>query len=154
MQQQLAGQWGTFAGQVQPYCIAQLGLTAELIQTRLGTSLIDEAEIIRVLDGLADLLSEIDRSGLDNQLKAYLGREICELQQLLRNYRLSGAMPVLKQAESMLGHSLLDPNYSKFLKNHELGARLLENLSAMANLLTVAVALPQLTQSLSSLLIR
>jgi hypothetical protein len=154
MQQQLAGQWGSFAAQVQPYCIAQLALTAELIQTRLGTSLIDEVEIVKILDGLADLLSEVDRSSLDNQLKAYLGREICELQQSLRNYRISGALPVLKQAESMLGHSLLDPNYSKFLSSHELGARLLENLSAMANLLTVAVSLPQLSQSLGTLLLR
>lgn len=154
MQQQLASHWGTFATQVQPYCIAQLGLTAELIQTRLGTSLIDEEEIAKVLDGLAGLLSEIDRSDLDNQLKAYLGREICELQQLLRNYRISGALPVLKQTESMFGHSLLDPNYSKFLTSHALGARLLENLNAMANLLTVAVALPQLNHSIGSLLLR
>jgi hypothetical protein len=154
MQQQLGGNWGTFAAHIQPYCIAQLGLTAELIQTRLGSKLIDEEEINNLLDAFGDLLSEIDRSELDNQLKAYVTRELLELQQLLRNYKVSGAVPVLKQTESMLGHSLLDPTYSKFLTNHELGARLLENLTAMANLVTVAVALPQLTHGLSTLLLR
>jgi hypothetical protein len=154
MQQQLAGNWGTFSAHIQPYCVAHLGLTAELIQTHLGAKLIDELEINRLLDEFGDLVSEIDRSELDNQLKAYLTRELLELQQLLRNYKVSGAVPVLKQTESMLGHSLLDPAYSKFLTNHELGARLLENLTAMANLVTVAVALPQLTHGLSSLLLR
>lgn len=154
MQQQLAGNWGSFAAQVQPYCIAQLGLTAELIQTRLGTSLLKEEDLLNVLSGLGQLLTEVDQSSLDNDLKAYLGREICELQQMVRNYRVTGAIPILKQAESMLGHSLLDPKYSQFLSNHALGARLLDNLSAMANLLTVAVSLPQLSQGLGSLLLR
>ena len=35
MNQQLAGTWGTFAGLIQPFCIAQLSLTAELIQIGL-----------------------------------------------------------------------------------------------------------------------
>jgi hypothetical protein len=33
--QNLAGQWATFIGQISPQCIAQLSLTAELIQARL-----------------------------------------------------------------------------------------------------------------------
>lgn len=154
LQQQLAGTWGTFAVHIQPYCIAQLGLTAELIQTRLSTCLIPEDDIISILTSVGELQREIDESKLDNTLKAYLGRELCELQQLLRNYRITGAHPVLKQAESMLGHSLLDPSYSRFLTDHALGARLLESLSAMANVLTVAVSLPQLTQGLGGFLLK
>lgn len=44
----------------------------------------------------------------------------------------------------MAGHVLLDPEYASFLKDHELGKRLLDNLNAMAAVLTVAVSLPQL----------
>jgi len=154
LQQHLAGNWGSFAVHIQPYCIAQLGLTAELIQTRLGANLLKNEDLLNVLVGLRTLLAEVDSSSLENDLKAYLGREICELQQLIRNYRVTGAVPILKQTEAMLGHSLLDPKYSHFLTSHDLGARLLENLSAMANLLTVAVSLPQLSQGLSSLLLR
>ena len=154
MQQQLAGQWGTFAGQIQPYCIAQLSLTAELIQTRLNAKFIDEQDLLKIMGSMGELLTEIDASSIDNDLKIYLGRELSELQQSVRNYRFSGAQPILKQAEAMLGHSLLDPKYSQFLTNHALGARLLDNLSAMANLLTVAVSLPQLTQSLGTLLLK
>ena len=154
LQQHLAGNWGTFAAHIQPYCIAQLGLTSELIQTRLGISLLKEEDLLNVLSGLGELLAEIDQSSLDNDLKAYLGREICELQQMLRDYRVTGVIPILKQVESMAGHSLLDPKYSQFLSNHALGVRLLENLSAMANLLTVAVSLPQLSQGFGGLLLR
>lgn len=154
LQQQLAGQWGSFAAHIPSYCIAQLGLTSELIQTRLSTSLISEDDLLKILTAIGEIQREIDESKIDNALKAYLGRELCDLQQLLRNYRISGALPILRQAESMLGHSLLDPSYSRFLTDHALGARLLENLSAMANVLTVAVSLPQLTQCLGSLLLK
>ena len=154
MQQQLNAQWSTFSAHIQPYCIAQLGLTAELIQTRLGAELMEEEDLLKVLSDLSELQDEIDRSVIDRALKAYLCRGLSELQHTIRNYRISGALPILNQTEAMVGHSLLDPAYSSFLKNHALGARLLENLSAMANLLTVAVSLPQLTQALGGHLLK
>ena len=154
MQQQLAGQWGSFAGQIQPYCIAQLSLTAELLQTRITTQLLEETELNRLLAELSTLVQEIDSSKLSPSLKAYLARELTEIQQAIRDYKVNGALPVLRNVEAMLGHSLLDPSYSSFLKDHELGARLLDNLSAMANLLTVAVSLPQLSQGLAALMLR
>jgi hypothetical protein len=42
--------------------------------------------------------------------------------------------------------------YRNFLKDEELGKRLLDNLSAMANLMTVATGLPQLTVAINGLL--
>lgn len=154
MQQQLNGHWGSFIAHIPSHCLAHLSITAELIQTRLETKLIPEEDLNRVMQGIHSLVSEIDSSPLDNSLKAYLGRELGELQRSIRNYKISGAIPILQQTEAMLGHSLLDPSYSSFLTNHALGAKLLENLSAMANVLTVAVSLPQLTQGLGSLLIK
>ena len=97
---------------------------------------------------------KLEAAQLEPGLRAYLARELAELQHCIRNYKITGAVPALRQTEALMGHSLLDPQYSSFLTNHELGTRLLENLSAMANLLTVAVSLPQLTQNLGSLLLR
>jgi hypothetical protein len=154
MQQSLNGQWGSFAAHISPYCTAHLSLTAELIQTKLGSKLLIDEDLAEALSALSDLISEIDKSSLDGALKVYLTKELAELQHSIRNYKLTGAVPILRHAESMLGHSLLDPAYSNFLTNHALGARLLENLSAMANLLTVATSLPQLTQTLGTLFLR
>ncbi len=154
MQQCLTGPWSSFANNISPYCTAHLSLTAELIQTRLGAKLLLDEDLAKTLAGLSDLITDIDSSALDDGLKAYLARELSELQNSIRNYKLTGAVPILRQAEAMLGHSLLDQSYSNFLTNHALGIRLLENLSAMANLLTVAVSLPQLTQGLGALLLR
>lgn len=154
LNQHLAGQWATFIGHISPHCIAHLSLTAELIQTRLGAKLLLDEDLARTLESLSSLISDVDSSALDQALKTYLARELSELQHLIRNYKLTGAVPVLRQTEALLGHSLLDPSYSSFLTSHALGARLLENLSAMANLLTVAVSLPQLTQGLGTLLLR
>jgi hypothetical protein len=154
MQQQLNGQWGSFSTHIQPYCIAQLSLTAELIQTRLGAELMSGEDLVKALADLGELQKEIDCSTLDKTLKAYLCRGLSDLQHAIRNYRISGALPILTQTEAMIGHSLLDPSYSSFLKSHALGSRLLENLSAMANLLTVAVSLPQLTQAIGGYLLK
>jgi hypothetical protein len=154
MQQHLNGLWVTFISHVSPYCIGHLSLTSELIQTRLKSSIIASEDLTNVLQSLSSLVAEIDDSDLQVQLKAYLTREINDLQHSIRTYKISGAVPILRHTEAMLGHSLVDPEYSSFLSSHPLGARLLENLSAMANLLTVAVSLPQLSQGLTGLLLK
>lgn len=52
----------------------------------------------------------------------------------------------------MFGHIVRNKEYRYFLKDEVLGQRLLDSLSAMANLLTVATGLPQLTVAIGGLL--
>lgn len=154
LQQQLNGQWGSFISHIPAYCLAHLSVTSELIQTRLENKLIPKEELDKVLKDIHDLVAEIDSSSLDNALKAYLGRELGELQRSIRNYKISGSQPILQQAEAMFGHSLRDKNYYSFLTSHELGVKLVENLNVMANLLTITIALPQLAQTWGNLLLK
>jgi hypothetical protein len=152
--QNLAGQWATFIGQINAYSITQLGLTADLIQQRVATALVPDQDLERVLKEIHELIAAVDQSDLGTSLKNYLARELAELQQALRDYMVSGAVPILKQAESMVGHVLVDPEYKSFLTNHDLGKRLLDNLNAAAAVLTVALQLPQIGPAFTQLLLR
>jgi hypothetical protein len=117
-----------------------------------ATKLIPDQDLDKVLSSVSELVADIDKSNLSDALKNYLARELTDLQQAIREYKITGAVPVLKQAESMIGHTLADSEYGNFLKSHELGKRLLDNLNAMAALLTIALQLPQLGQGFIGLL--
>ena len=150
--QNLAGQWATFIGSIDSNTVNQLSLTADLIESRLSAKILNEQEFVSILASLGDLVNEIDASSLSPALRNYLTRELTDLQYHIRDYKVSGAIPILKQAESMVGHVLVDPEYKDFLTNHDLGKRLLDNLNAAAALLTVALQLPQLGAMFSTLI--
>lgn len=150
--QNLSGQWATFISHVSTQSIAQLSITAALIQAKSSTQLVNDQDLEGIATAIHELIVEVDKSDLSGSLKNYVARELTELIQAIRDYRVSGAVPVLKQAEAMVGHTLLDPEYSSFLTSHELGKRLLDNLNATAALLTVALQLPQLGTAFSALL--
>lgn len=145
LHQAMNGPWNSFTQHLNPYCLPQLGLIADLLHSKLSAKVIKDDDLSKIIDDFKALDSLIIESTLSEQLKNYLIQEISDLIHTVRTYKVTGAMPILKQAESMAGHVLLDPEYANFLKNHDLGKRLLDNLNAAAAILTVAVSLPQLS---------
>lgn len=150
--QNLSGQWATFIDHINPHCIPYIGLIADLLQGKVSTQVIKDEDITKIIDSVKALMNDVDKSMLSVQLKNYLSQELFDLLQAVREYRVSGAVPILKQAEAMVGHTLLDREYYDFLTSHELGKRLLDNLNAMAAVLTVAVSLPVVTQGFIAML--
>lgn len=154
MNQQLGGQWSTFIDQIPNHCLPSLALTAELLNTKFVTNDISQEELKRLIDLLSAYVAEVDSTDLPPEIKAYLARELNELQHRLRAYAITGSLPILRQVEAMVGHCVVDQKYHAFLTSHELGKRLLDSLNAMAAVVTVSVGLPQLTQSIGQLLLK
>ena len=150
--QNLGADWKSFSQHINTHCIAHLGLTADLLGHRQKSTLLDEADLKRFESSLSQLRTEILASELNEYVKRYLDTELTTLLRSISEYRITGGGPILKEVEAMFGHLVRDPNYRSFLTNEELGRRLLDQLSAMANLVTVAVGLPQLTVVLAGLL--
>ncbi|MCD2453605.1 hypothetical protein GO003_024820 [Methylicorpusculum oleiharenae] len=142
--QNLGGQLSTLISHIDHNTVNQLSLTADLIESRISSKIVSDQELNAILADFGELIKAIDESDLSSSLKNYLTRELTDLQFHIKDYGVSGALPILKQAESMMGHVLVDPEYKSFLTNHDLGKRLLENLNAAAALLTIALQLPQL----------
>lgn len=150
--QQLSGKWETFINHINIYCIDSLGLIADLLHSKLGVKAVKNEEIVTLIDQIKTLISEIENSELEDSLKIYLLRELSALLQTLREYKITGTEVVLKQLESMIGHAHRDKEYFAFLKDHELGQRVLDNLNAVAATLTIYLGIPQLSQTASILL--
>jgi hypothetical protein len=150
--QHLAGHWASFINHIHPHTIGFLELTANLLNEKLPTRNVDDVEIQKLIELFSAYITEVDSSKLEPTLKAYLARELNELQHLLRTYAITGALPPLRQVEALIGRCFTDQSYRNFLKDHELGKRLLDNLNAAAAVIAVAAGLPPLSQSIQLLL--
>lgn len=152
LHQNLQSNWQSFRQHLNPYCVPQLHLIADLLHTKLGASIVDKEQIEALIESFSALQNDVANSELPEKLKLYVLAELSTLVMLLRQYSVAGAEPVLRQADSMFGHIVRDNDYRSFLVDSELGKRLLDSLTAMSNVLTVAIGLPQLTVVITGLL--
>lgn len=150
--QHIGGKWESFINQINQHCTAQLGLIAEILQNKLNSELTPDEKIADLIDKINILISEIEKSELEKNLKIYLIRELSALLQMLREYKIAGNEPVLKQVDAMIIHARRNESYLAFLKDHEIGQRVLDNLNAIAATLTIYLGTPQLPQTASILL--
>lgn len=151
MSQDLNGQWATFINRIDGHSITYLQMSAELLQAKANTKPILGDEIGQLRESLNQILSAVMESDTADEVKKYLARNIRKIIMSIDEYRLTGALPLLDSIESTLGHAHIDKNYMVFLKDTDLGKRLLETLGTMANVVTVAVGLPQLSQAIALL---
>lgn len=150
--QQIGGKWESFINQINQHCTAHLGLIADILHNKLNSELTPDEKIADLIDKINILIAEIEKSELEKNLKIYLIRELSALLQMLREYKITGNEPVLKQVDAIIIHARRDENYLAFLKDHEIGQRVLDNLNAIAATLTIYLGMPQLSQTVSMLL--
>ena len=151
MVQNMHATWDTFIGNIDSHTISYLRISSSLLQARSNTKLIAGSELASVRSTLEALITEVLESSESAEVKRYLLRSIRQIVSAIDEYRLGGALPVLDAIESAVGHVVVDKEYKNFLVNTELGKRVFDTLSATANLVTVAVGLPQLTQAIALL---
>ena len=88
-------------------------------------------------------------SDIDIEVKKYLIRYIRKILTGIDDYFLTGALPILEAVETAVGHANIDKKYKTFLTDTEFGKKILDTLAATANVVTVAVGLPQLTTAIA-----
>ncbi len=150
--QQIAGTWDSFIAHVNPYCISQLATLAELLHVRLGTSMADAEAVSNLSSNLDQLIQEIESSDLAPELKLHLLRELLNLRACLSEYRVTGSMPAIRQAEAIVGHMHRDKGFFDFMTSNEVGKRVLDNLNAVVGVLTVIVSVSQIAAPTFALL--
>ena len=85
------------------------------------------------------------------EVKRYLARNVRRILTSIEEYKLTGALPLLDAIDTTLGHMHIDAEYKSFLRDTELGKKLLDTLASMANVVTVAVGIPQLSATIAQL---
>ncbi|MFZ2301579.1 MAG: hypothetical protein WAW10_06890 [Gallionella sp.] len=124
-------------------------MTADLLQTKANTKLIADDEIQGIREKISAIYEEILNSELPDEIKKYLTRHLRKIQTGIDEYYLTGAIPLLETMETMVGHTAVDKSYREFLRDTDLGKKILDTLSSMANVVTVAVGIPQLSQAIA-----
>lgn len=151
MQQNLNANWDTFINHIDEHSITYLALAADLLQSKSNTKTISDDEIKSVREKLSQVYDEVLSVDLPDEVKKYLIRYLRKILIGIDEYYLTGALPLLDAVDTMVGHAAIDTNYRSFLRDTVLGKKILETLGAMANVVTVAVGIPQLTQTLALL---
>lgn len=151
MVQNLHGAWGSFNVHIDDHSLRYLKMASSLLQAKTNTKLITEADLNTVRDQLYGIYTEVLESEQPEELKRYLARNLRKILSSIDEYKLTGALPLIDAAETMMGHAAVDKQYKSFLTDTELGKRLLETLGSVANVVTVAVGVPQITQVIALL---
>lgn len=151
MSQNLNDIWATFINNIDLHSITYLRLASDLLQTKSNTKLLTDEDLLTTREKLDAIYKEVLESDLPDEIKKYLIRSLRKLILSIDEYKLTGAPPILDAIETAIGHAYLDKEYKNFLIDTELGKKLLDTLASMANVVTVAVGLPQLTQAIALL---
>lgn len=149
--QNLKGTWESFRSHIDTHTILYLTMTSQLLETKSNTTLIADESLLELRDRLNELLVEILDSDQPVELKKYVSRVLRKLIESIDEYKLTGALPVLDSIEMTFGHVCVDKQFHSFLTDHDLGKRIADTLTAVANTVTVAVGIPQLSQTILAL---
>lgn len=151
MVQNMHGSWETFIQHIDDHSFTYLRMTSNLLASKSTTRLIASESLSPVRADLQRIHDELIESDQPDEVKKYLSRNIRRMIVSIDEYRLTGALPLLDAIDTTIGHAALEKNYKTFLTDTELGKRLLDTLSSMANVVTVAVGIPQLTVALAQI---
>lgn len=148
MVQNLNANWDTFINHIDAHSINYLKLASDLLQSKSNTKTLEGDQLLSVRADIQKVYEDILSSDLSDEIKKYVVRYLRKILIGIDEYQITGAFPLLDSIETLIGHSAIDKSYHSFLTNSELGKRILDTLGAMANLVTVAVGIPQLSQAI------
>ncbi|MGP9492044.1 hypothetical protein [Psychrobacter sp. AOP7-B1-24] len=145
--------WDTFRNKIDNHLLSYLKLASSLLESQSQTSIIDEEKLENLREKILSLIDEFKQStNVDKRLKAYIVNQLHKIIILIDDYFITGAQPILHQVEATVGHAFIDPEYKEFLKEEDLGRKLLEYLHVVASVTTVAVGLPEISSSIKLIL--
>lgn len=146
--QNLNGQWQTFVQHIDDHTIRYLAMSADLLEAKSSIKQLDPSRITEIRETINDLISSVIQSDAEVSLKKYITHHLRLILNAIDEYKITGALPILDAVESTIGHAFLDENYRSYLKDTDMGKKIVETLGAVANLVTIAVGIPVLAHSI------
>ncbi|WEP51942.1 hypothetical protein NMY27_22150 (plasmid) [Cronobacter dublinensis subsp. beijingensis] len=153
--QEMNGKWENFIAHINDQAISELGLLSMIFETRGAHASINMDKINSLLEQITELRNDIRSAELPTTMKTMLLRQLAQLQEALETYSISGIEPVMDAVQSTLGLAVIDPDYKAEIKSgsgSKFGDRISSLLGDVANVVTVAGALPALPAAIQSAL--
>ncbi len=153
--QSLNNTWQSFMQHIDARTLSELSMLSDLFETRGAHAAIQSDEIDALLERLTELRNEIREADLPLTMKTLLLKQLSQIQEALETYSISGVEPVMDAVQSTLGLAVLNPEYRQEISkgtDSRFGEKISDLLSDVANVVTVAGALPALTVAVSNAL--
>ena len=150
--QNIQSTWQSFISNIDQHSLNYLASHSTLLALTSTTKPVADEDIMKIKDKLVEISDEILESEINIEIKKYLIRYLRKIITSIDEYFLTGALPILEAVETTIGHAHVDKEYKNFLLDTDLGKQLLDTLAATANVVTVAVGLPQLTTAITLLI--
>ncbi|SUI37879.1 Uncharacterised protein [Salmonella enterica subsp. enterica] len=153
--QSLNSTWLSFNQHIDSRTISELSMLSDLFETRGAHAAIEADETEALLVKIIELRGDIRSSELSSAMKTMLLRQLSQLQEALESYSISGIEPVMDAVQSTLGLAVIDPEYKEEIKSgsgSQFGDRISSLLGDIANVVTVAGALPSLPAAIQTAL--
>lgn len=152
---QLDGLWSNFYSHIDKHTLSELAMLSFVFEERGEHAVIEPEEITALLQRAAALREELRLSDLPPAMKLMLLKQMTQLLEALEAYSISGVEPVMDAVQSALGLAVLNENYRREIgkdMGSVFGDKISDLLSDVANVVTVAGALPALTAAVNSAL--
>lgn len=153
--QTLNDKWYSFIDHIDDRTLSELGMLSDLFETRGAHAGIEKDNIESLLERITELRNEIRSSELSHIMKTLLLKQLSQIHEALESYSISGVEPVMDAVQSTLGLAVLHPEYRSEISkgaNSKFGEKMSDLLSDVANVVTVAGALPALTAAVNTAL--
>lgn len=133
--------------------IGSIRVAAALLQKGSNRKVLSGDQLAEMRRSVCTVLDEVlTAEELDADLRSYIARALRKILSTIEEYQLTGALPILNAVEEAVGHALFDPKYKTFLTETPLGKRVQDALQAASCVVTVAVGMPALMNSVQQLL--
>ncbi|MCC4600469.1 hypothetical protein [Xanthomonas melonis] len=146
--QNINAEWNTFIRYIDSHTIDYLAISADLLQAKSTARQLNFDELLSTREMIDSLLQSVLESEISQGLKKFIVHHLRKILTSIEEFKITGSIPILDAVESTIGHAHLEKGFYEFLKDTELGRRILDTLAATANVVTVAVGIPQISQAL------
>jgi hypothetical protein len=146
----LSASWQSFNQHIDVHTINYLSTTAKLLQYAIKIKPIVKEDLAGAREKVDEALKEVINSSADDDIKLTLSRYLRAILTAIDEYFITGALPIIDAINSTFGNVVIDPKYREFLKSDPLGQKVANTISLVANVVTIAVSLPQLTSAFAA----
>lgn len=153
--QTLNNNWSTYIDHIDERTLSELGMLSDLFETRGAHAGIEKDNIESLMERITELRNEIRSSELSHIMKTLMLKQLSQIHEALESYSISRVEPVMDAVQSTLGVAVLHPEYRSEISkgtNSKFGEKISDLLSEVANVVTVAGALPALTAAVNTAL--
>jgi hypothetical protein len=148
MVQNMHQEWKTFSAHVDAHTLAYLSMSSSLLEAKGKVPLLPDEQIAAWRATLTGLLEEVVASQQPMDVKSEVSRALRAILSTLDEYKITGSTAISAAVEVAFGKIVTNKSYRSIFTDPDLGKRIFDFLTALANAVTVTVGVLQLPQAM------